>query len=165
MITVLTQIEHQLPTLLTQKEIWHSLDINYHPPRVERLWCSLGEYRINLHRIYPCQPGEAYLHPHPWPSAMHVLSGSYEMIRGYGEGIEKPIILGTTILTAGSIYTMENPNEWHTVRPLGGIALSLMISGKPWNRAMPIEKSSKDLPELSAATQQEIIDTFLSFYT
>jgi hypothetical protein len=52
--------------------------VNYHHPRVERLWTQVGDSRLMLHVIHPCNSSEALYHPYPWPSAMHVLSGRYE---------------------------------------------------------------------------------------
>ena len=87
----LREVEQELPDLL-EKEIWNGLYIDYHPPIVERVWTQVGENRIYLHRIHPCSEGEALFHPHPWPSAMRILSGEYEMGIGYGEGTEPPEI-------------------------------------------------------------------------
>ena len=86
MLDVLAAVEQALPQLLQDENAWHSLYIDYQLPTVERLWRPWHEYRISLHRIHPCAPGEALFHPHPWPSAMHVLAGAYEMAVGYGQG-------------------------------------------------------------------------------
>lgn len=66
--------------LLNDPTAWNTLDVNYHHPRVERLWTQLSsERRLMIHLIHPCKPGESLYHPHPWPSALHVLYGKYEM--------------------------------------------------------------------------------------
>ena len=72
MLDVLTQVERALPALLQDESVWQSLYVDYHPPMVERLWTRWGEYRVFLHRIHPCERGQALFHPHPWPSAMRV---------------------------------------------------------------------------------------------
>jgi len=80
MIEDLKHIEQTvLMDLLRNPSIWNTLDVNYHHPRVERLWTQIVDARLMLHVIHPCKPEEALYHPHPWPSAMHVLSGKYEM--------------------------------------------------------------------------------------
>ena len=163
MMEVLRQVEKLLPMLLDDREVWKGVDITYHPPRVERVWRQWGTYRINLHRIHPCERREVYLHPHPWPSAMRVRSGSYEMVRGYGAGTANPIILGTTILTAGSSYSMDQRDEWHSVRPLESVALSLMVSGPPWNRKMPIESPTAPNP-LAPKAEADIMAFFAEHY-
>ena len=86
MLDVLEAVEQKLPELLRDEAGWNSLFIDYHPPTVERLWRTWGEYRVSLHRIHPCERGTALFHPHPWPSAMRILSGEYEMAVGYGSG-------------------------------------------------------------------------------
>src|SRR4051794_19093257 len=90
MLEILAQVERELPRLLLDEESWKGLYIDYHPPTVERLWRPWGEYRVSLHRISPCGPGEALFHPHPWPSVMRILAGEYEMAVGYGPGLEEP---------------------------------------------------------------------------
>jgi len=124
-----------------------------------------GGNRINLHRIHPCKKGEPYLHPHPWASAMHVISGSYEMIRGYGEGNEDPIILGSIILSAGSYYSMEHRDEWHSVRPLEVVSATLMVNGKPWDRKMPLATTASDLPPLMPEQKRDMMQFFREYYS
>ena len=160
LLPVLQSLESQLPELLRDGDGWQTVDIDYHPPRVERIWRYWEGYRINLHRIHHCQPQEPYLHPHPWPSAMHVLQGSYEMVRGFGPGTQAPTILGTTILSAGAYYSMQHPDEWHSVRPLAPVAYSIMLNGQPWNRAMPIAQKSEDLNALDDAVKREMLALF-----
>lgn len=162
MLEVLSQIEVDLPNLL-QFEDWPSLDITYHPPIVERLWRPWREYRIYLHRIHPCSMEEALYHPHPWPSAMRILKGEYEMIVGYGSGDIPPRIAARLILRAGSRYEMAEPDGWHAVRPVDQPSLSLMVTGPPWKRL--ISKSNEPRLELSEAAKAEILDQFKRFYS
>lgn len=112
-----------MPDLLQSARGWHSLDIDYHPPRVERLYRPWGAGRLMLHRIAPCSAGEALVHPHPWPCAVRVLTGPYEM--GLGSG--------TRLVAHGPLeYEMTDPTEQHYVRPLEGPTLSVMVTGAPW---------------------------------
>jgi hypothetical protein len=86
MLEILASVESELPRLLLDESAWSGLLIDYHPPTVERLWMGWQGHRVSLHRIHPCGPGQALFHPHPWPSAMRILSGEYEMAVGYGRG-------------------------------------------------------------------------------
>ncbi len=162
MLDILHRVENQLPEMLQEEADWNSLFIDYHPPVVERLWRQWFEFRIYLHRIHPCEPGEALFHPHPWPSAMHVLDGAYEMAIGYGTGEKEPPIAARIILRAGAEYEMTDPHSWHYVRPLDHPSMSLMIAGKPWDPSLP--KSGKVLDPLAANQKEEILKFFRAHY-
>lgn len=137
--TYLEETYRRLPVLL--KRPWQSLDIDYHAPRVERLWQQDGDRRVFLHRIHPCPEGEEPLpHVHPWHSAMKVLTGSYEMAFGVVSPSPEPTddwrlqydyhTLGKFTLTAPSAYEMWMPDAWHSVNPIIP-SLTLMVIGKP----------------------------------
>lgn len=138
-IEKLQQIERvKLYELLCEPSIWKSVDIDYHPPHVERLWCQLGNYRLYLHFIHPCKQEEALFHPHPWPSAIHVIEGQYEMGLGFGEGLKEPEVFSTILTGGGMYYEMPHRDGWHYVRPLT-VSSSVMLTGEPWDREMPKE--------------------------
>jgi len=161
LLDAMHQIEAKLPILLTAARVWNSLDVNYEPPHVERLWHQYDDnYRLYLHRIHPCN--EALFHPHPWPSAVHILSGSYEMGIGYGEGSKQPPVAATLTLRGGSEYEMIEPNGWHYVRPLAGPSLSIMVTGQPWQRWSP--SPSTKLGPLKAEVFAELLESFRSFF-
>lgn len=161
MLVVLEQVEQILPDMLRDGETWESLFINYHPPVVERLWRSWGKYRINLHRIHPCTSSEALFHPHPWPSAMHILSGTYEMAVGYGTSDDPPPYAATLVSQGDLRYEMNDPHGWHYVRPIEGMAMTLMVTGQPWERSTPKNaRPLQPLQPLSLFTQQEMLDFF-----
>ena len=160
MLDALFELERVLPELLSDAAGWKDVDVDYHPPRVERLWRQWGEHRIYLHRIHPCEPQEALFHPHPWPSAMLVLAGQYEMAMGYG--VEEPPVMATVIMVPGSRYAMTHEDAWHYVRPLEDVAWSLMVSGPPWQRTAP--KSDKPLRSLTAQAREEILAFFRARY-
>jgi hypothetical protein len=162
MLEVLRRVEAELPRLLRQENPWNSLLIDYHPPTVERLWCPWSDYRISLHRIHPCDAGAALFHTHPWPSAMRILSGEYEMAVGHGRGSTPPPFACRIIASGDFRYEMTDPDAWHYVRPLGGPAMTLMVTGKPWDRAAP--KSEKPLHGLTAEQQADILRFFRSRY-
>jgi len=162
MLDVLYQAENALPKLLSQSDRWHSLLIDYHKPYVQRVWCNWGEYRINLHQISSCDTTEALFHPHPWPSAMRLVSGEYKMGVGYTTGKVAPACAATIVLNQGSAYEMVQPNGWHYVQPLTNISLSVMVTGKPWTQTG--SEIKKHLSPLSKTRQQELLDLFSEYY-
>ena len=160
MLDVLFQVEQALPQLLRAERDWQSLLVDYHPPTVERLWTTWQGFRVYLHRIHPCEREQALFHPHPWPSAMRVLEGDYEMAVGFGAGMEAPPVAALMIARGDFRYEMTHPNSWHYVRPLGRPTLSLMVTGKPWAREAP--RSTKPLRPLQAEQVAELLRSFRS---
>ena len=136
MLEQLLSAEKSLPSLLRNAD-WQSLFINYEKLFVERLWIPWNEYGLNLHIIHPCDEEESFFHPHPWASAMKIVNGIYEMKIGYGSGLVEPVTAITCWLNPNSYYEMTNIDSWHSVRPLGKPVMSVMLTGKPWNRKMP----------------------------
>jgi hypothetical protein len=161
-LDTLEAVERELPALLRDEGAWKSLFVDYHPPTVERLWRPWGEGRVYLHRIHPCPPGAALFHPHPWPSAMRILAGEYEMAVGYGQGDRQPPVAALLIAAGDFRYAMTDPDAWHYVRPLGGPTLSLMVTGKPWDRPSP--RPGKELHPLEPGLVQEIFRFFRERY-
>lgn len=162
MLNILSQVERALPELLQNEPIWQSLYIDYHPPTVERLWMPWGEYRVSLHRIHPCEREQALFHPHPWPSAMRVLDGDYEMAVGFGTGSVVPPVAALMVAQGDFRYEMTHPDAWHYVRPLGGPTLSVMVTGKPWARESP--RSSRPLQTLKPEQTAELFRLFRRYY-
>ena len=147
MIDKLKQIEDKLIIdLLSKPAEWNTLLVNYHPPIVERCWAQIGNYRIYLHFIHKCESQDALFHPHPWPSAMHVLNGKYEMSLGFGPGIVEPEKMCTILLeNGGAYYDMTHIDGWHSVRPVDGVCATVMLVGKPWGREQ-VEVTEKPQP-------------------
>ncbi len=162
MLDVLAQLEQELPAMLQDESIWRSVYVDYHPPIVERLWTSWRTYRVYLHRIHPCEREQALFHPHPWPSAMRVLEGKYEMAVGFGSGMEEPPVAALMVSSGDFHYEMTHPDSWHYVRPLGTPTLSVMLTGKPWDRES--HKSTKALQPLSAEQAAELLAIFQARY-
>jgi hypothetical protein len=160
MLDVLARLEAELPQLLDRP--WHSLHIDYHPPTVERLWQTWGDYRVSLHCIHPCEPSVALFHPHPWPSAMRVLEGTYEMAIGYGTGDTAPPVAARLVATGDLRYEMTDPDAWHYVRPIGKPAMTIMVTGKPWPRPSPT--SSEPLEPVPPARAAELLAWFRARY-
>lgn len=86
-----------------------SKNVDYHPPLVERIWAPYGEGRLYFHFIHPCETSEALYHPHPWPSSMHIIEGSYEMGLGFDSGI-LPICIECEIELVNDEGHIECPN-------------------------------------------------------
>jgi hypothetical protein len=162
MLDVLARLETELPTLLDDPTRWNSLDINYHAPFVERLWLTWGDYRVSLHRILPCEPSDALFHPHPWPSAMRILDGTYEMAVGYGTGATAPPIAARIVASGDFRYEMTDADAWHYVRPIGRPSMSIMVTGKPWQRASP--GSAEPLQPLDDARRTVLYNWFRARY-
>jgi hypothetical protein len=162
MLEILAAVETDLPRLLRDEAGWNGLYIDYHPPTVERLWRPWGEYRVALHRIFPCQRGAALFHPHPWPSAMRVLDGEYEMAVGHGKGEATPPVAALMVARGDFRYEMTDPDAWHYVRPLRAPTLSVMVTGRPWDRPAP--RSDRPLVPLTDAQRGELFRLFRLHY-
>jgi hypothetical protein len=151
-------------------EAWQSLYIDYEKPHVERLWTpvTVGDqnYRLYLHRIHPCERHEALYHPHPWPSAMVICDGVYEMGLGYGRPNDPPPpVMGPFYLPAWSAYQMLSPLEWHYVRPLGHDCMTIMITGVPFPKTETEDKPPRPkMRELTRPEKDCIYRFFSGFY-
>lgn len=162
MLHLLEALERELPEMIRDRAGWHSLDIDYHPPFVERLWRTWGECRVSLHRIHPCQAGQALFHPHKWPSAMRILQGEYEMAVGHGKGPEAPPVAARIIASGEFRYEMTDPDAWHFVRPIGVPAMTVMLTGQPWTREAP--RADRPLRPLDDARAAELFAFFEAAY-
>ncbi len=164
MIDKLQQIEKTMMLdLLNQTHIWNSLFIDYHPPLVERLWTQVGTHRIYLHFLHQCEPKDALFHPHPWPSAIHVIEGAYEMGLGFGKGDGVPEKFCTILAPAGNFYyDMTHIDGWHYVRPTNIVCSSVMLAGPTWDRESP--KSDQPLKPLSNERKAVMIEYFRQYY-
>lgn len=163
MIRALFDAETEILDYMKDEQAWSSMFIDYEKPYVERLWRSWrAHFRISLHRIHTCHEDEPLFHPHPWPSAIRILSGVYEMGIGHGAGDSKPPVNTRVILTSGCVYEMIDPDEWHYVRPLTDTSHSVMITDLPWGRRAP--RSEKPLGTLNQAQQGDLFNTCRAFY-
>ena len=137
MLETLEHIERELlPGWLGSPLGWATKYIDYHPPLVERAYRDWEGLRISLHRIHPCEPSEAFFHPHPWAGAFRVW-GRYEMGVGFGAGTTRPDHAMTLQTTPGTAYEMLHPDVWHSVRPHPIPVVTVMVTGKPWGREAP----------------------------
>lgn len=163
MLPVLDQVELELPALLVVPGDWHSLLVDDEHPNVERVWMQYGQGRVYLHVIHPCEREQSLYHPHPWSSAVRILDGWYETAYGHGppDG-EPPPKSKLKVLGMGDRYEMVNPEAWHYVRPIGGTALSVMVTGKPWKSSA--HRKGRQLSALSNERKSEIIALCKKFY-
>lgn len=148
MIEKLKEAEIKLPYLLKNIDNWSSLDVDYFPPRVERLWMQYDEsHRLFIHIIHPTTEN-CLFHKHKWPAAFKMIQGQYEVGISYSEdeissdnAYNIPII-SKFILSAGSYYEMTNTHTLHYVKPIDKYSVSLMITGNlyPENRKEVLDR-------------------------
>lgn len=141
---------------------WNTLDITYHPPFVERAWTPFElegtPYRFCIHRIHPCTEVEALYHPHPWPSAVQLLEGSYRHHVGIKLALGPVRTLTTQRLSPGGAYEMADPVAYHRVVP-SEPSLSVMLMGPLYPHSLPISKPPKQ-PPLSQGKLLRLLDDF-----
>lgn len=158
MLDLLMRVEQGLGEML-KEDRWNTLYIDYEVPVVERVWTQYGDNRICLHRIHPCTT--PYFHKHPWPSAMRIVEGTYKMDVGYGKGEVPPLTACTILLSPGSSYEMIEPDGWHSVNPIHGPVMSVMVIGRPLGRTASKKFS---LTSLSQEKKNEILSFFRKKY-
>jgi len=173
MIGILKIIEEDdILDLLQRNEIWNTLEIDYIPPRVERVWTQYNdEYRILIHKIYPCDiwnDDDVLYHPHPWKSAIHVLpigNGVYKHVIGSKDGNY------CSMEVHGEMYyEMLDPNAYHSVQPIYEPVYSVMLIGKPiWKELNNDffegnDVKSKDLKPLDDEIKDGILQEFINYY-
>lgn len=164
MLELLEKFLKEDKELLLMPSIWKTLDVNYFPPRVERVWTQIGYYRYYLHKIHPTN--EACLfHKHKWPSAIKILKGKYEMGVSYceeeitsEEAYNLPIA-AKFILNEGSSYEMTDTHGLHYVKPLDEVSYSIMVSGIPYPEKRQEAKFDK-LPELDEEVKLKQLEEF-----
>lgn len=166
MLARLHQAEDRLAKdLLDNVEDWQSLDVDYDSPRVERLWRQLGEDRVYVHRIHPCPRGTALYHSHPWPSAVRLILGGYDMDVGYGRlhpmTDTPPPIACTLSLAAGSEYEMLDEHSWHSVTPHLP-TYSIMVTGPRWTA--DYKGKGQSTSPLTPEMKSSLFNVFKKYY-
>ena len=170
MLEILKIVEEDIPGILASSDDWKSIYVDYEHPHVERVWREYTindiQYRIYLHRIHPPE-GKALYHPHPWPSAITVLDGSYETGIGYGHNSNNPPPIATKmIIGPGVRYEMIEPSGWHYVAPIGSPAVTLMVTGPPYEKSTLIKAPpvNKEMYLLSEENEQWLLNYFKDAY-
>ncbi len=177
MIDILKDIEKTLPAILCYPTLWNSLDVDYHPPIVKRVWTQIDdEHRLYLHEIHPCEREEALFHAHPWKSAVHVLpigNGIYEhgvgMRNTYQVGfMSKPRITfdicAMQQVYGEMYYQMTEKNAAHYVRPIGEPVYTLMLTGKAIWKEENKTNVTKKLEALAEDEKHRILDIFKKYF-
>jgi hypothetical protein len=162
MLDVLHAAEKDLPELLASSEGWRTFKLDRHAPFIDRMLREHRGGKLFLHRIHPCAEGVAPYHPHPWPSAMRILEGTYEMAVGYGAGERAPPIAARLIASAPFEYELTDAFAWHSVRAIGAPAMTVMVTGPRWDRPSPREDQRDDKP-LSPLSEAEVA-AMLAYY-
>ncbi len=156
-----------IPVLLLRHDEWRSMDVNYHPPRVERLFMDHGDgYRIYLHVIHRTDEKCLY-HKHKWPAALKQVWGSYKMGITYSpdeissdEAHALPD-LACFEIGAGSYYEMTQTDAAHYVRPVTETSGSIMLTRDRFvEHVIRKEVLDKPLMELSMLRKVEILELF-----
>jgi len=164
LIETLRKIEKsELMPMLFNPQMWNTLDVNYFPPRVERLWLQYDEgHRLFIHIIHPTE-AECLFHKHRWEAAFKLLKGSYEMGLTMseqeitsGDAYRLPNI-AKFILTAGTYYEMSYTHTAHYVKPLSRYSVSLMLTGNMYPDKRE-EAKHDGLQPLTIERKQEILD-------
>ena len=162
MLKALANARLILPSLLTSRDGWNTKLINYQTPTVERLWRNMPGYRLYLHRIHTFEGGTAFMHPHLWPCGIYLEDGVQEMLTGKiidGKIVQSGFV---QLLTASHQYAMTDPDDTHSVRPVGGPSLSIMVTGPLYpNLGAKSTGAHPDLPEVLA---ENLFETFQARY-
>lgn len=179
MIEFLKEIERDVIIDILKEPIekFKTILIDYEHPYVERLQYDLEDgYKLSFHNIHPCESPQSLYHPHPWPSAIHVLRGNYEMGIAYSENEEHYKQVNATGIFNDDIklnevckistysdfyYEMVNRNGWHYVRPIECESMSVMLMGPKWYDG---SKPTRPLQPLSIERALELQSEFLYYY-
>lgn len=148
-------------------EDWDSLVINKRKPETHRLFRIEGDYRICLHKFYPCNSDEAFSHPHPWPATFHILHGGYNMELGFSSDLEsEPLFYETIKFVKGSSYSMMSNRSWHKISPINNRATyTIMINGPEFTEQHKAVRRTKgkDLSRLTGREKADLLSIFKEF--
>jgi hypothetical protein len=173
-IEELQSLEPEIKDLLKDPKNWKSLDVDYYPPRVERLYTSYKGYRIHIHLIHHTTDRCLY-HKHRWPAVFKQLLGRYVMGVTYSpieinsDDAHTLPTLARFIVSAGCYYEMTQTDCLHFVQPIESenekYSLSIMVTreGELYEES-EIRKEALDrtLNGLTDVRVQEIADLALS---
>jgi len=142
---------------------WNGISIDFAPPKMIRLWASYNGIKACLHKIYPISADnieKPFLHPHPWPCAIKVLKGAYEMEMGHSTTLSPPLISIKFVVSADSSYEMLYKDIWHSVNPINDDPVySIMLIGKKWDRKM-LKKNTSSPRILNELEKECLINEF-----
>lgn len=165
-IKILQSLEPKIRELTRNPKIWETLDVDYFPPRVERLYTTFEGFRIYLHLIHKTSV-ECLYHKHRWAAAFKQLSGSYEMGLTYSpneitsEYAHSIPDIAKFILEKGSYYEMTQTDAMHYVQPISDKSWSLMITKDLYPEAVfRKETLDKKLKKLSKKRKEDLLAVF-----
>jgi hypothetical protein len=81
---------------------------------------------------------------------------------GHGAGIEAPPVAARIIASGALEYEMTDRDAWHYVRPIDGVAFTVMLSGPPWQRNSP--SAGKVLEPLAPSRVTELLEVYERLY-
>jgi hypothetical protein len=165
-IKTLQDLELKIKGLLDYPDFWDSLDVDYFPPRVERLYIKMWNYRVHLHLIHKTD-SECLYHKHRWAAAFKQLYGSYEMGITYSENeitseeAHSIPTLAKFTISPGNYYEMTQTDCMHYVRPITDKSLSIMLTKDLYPEAsFRKETLDRKLNELTNERKMEILSMF-----
>lgn len=165
-IEILKSLEPDIKKLIQDPSIWKTLDVDYFPPRVERLYTDYKGFRIFLHTIHPTDK-PCLFHKHKWPAAFKQISGAYEMGITYSKdeiNSDEAYLLPTIarfIVNTYSYYEMTQTDCLHYVKPMNGISMSIMITKDMYPEAtFRKEAVNVKLDELTEERKLELLENF-----
>lgn len=168
-IKVLQDLEPAIIELLDKPEVWKTLDVDYFPPRVERLYTVYNGFRIFLHVIHQTD-GTCLYHKHRWAAAFKQVNGSYEMGITYSEkelNSEEAHAMPDVakfVISRGNYYEMTQTDCMHYVKPISDKSYSIMLTKDLYPEAeFRKESLTKELSELSIERKLEILEQFKNF--
>ncbi len=153
-----------LDMMLDNPKDWDSLIIDRRKPTTYRLFTTFGKRRLCLHKFNPCDSSEAFPHPHPWPGAFRILSGSYNMKLGWSKDrFSEPDKWTNILLTKGSSYEIVDPLLWHSVIPTM-VTHTIMLNDEPWPEDIAHSQvrrtAGKDLEKMTDQQKYETLQFF-----
>jgi hypothetical protein len=132
---MIEQLKELMPAILESidNDDWDSLVINRRKPHTYRMFKNFGELRACLHVFDPCDPEDAFAHPHPWPGAFLILAGEYIHTVGYSLDLKSPpTFLYREVVRPFTMYEITHKQTWHTVQPTQR-TYTVMINGPAWD--------------------------------
>ena len=163
-IEELVKLEVHILNKTYEPNEWKTLDVDYFPPRVERLYTTIGDYRVYLHVIHKTNE-ECLYHKHRWAAAFKQIQGIYEMGITYSETeitseeAHKLPTLAKFRMNRKSYYEMTQTDCLHYVKPISPVSYSVMITKDLYPEAV-FRKESLDrkLNELTIERKTEILN-------
>lgn len=148
-ITLLRNLERDiLPTLLHHASLWKGVRVDSPPPQVYRAFIKPGDPNVLRHLDVDYEISEDWQlllhkftdelgvehekpHSHPWPLAVHILRGTYDMhyCRFTDDGVMDEEEL---VVSDGDYYEMNEPCDGHALLLRTPHSYSVCLRGAPF---------------------------------